>query len=161
MPRKRKSKIHADGFTIEVKKPKKDFKKMGEERLSKQLLENLVSLQKVHTDLAVKFDKLSKEISNLLTLFEITARTFAKNVPKTPEFEKDKEFLEKIDRLLDQNKVIARGLMMMEDRLKERVYGPQQQLQPQHPQQPQQQKPEEQNMQPSMFNQERRPLPRF
>jgi hypothetical protein len=91
--------------------------------LEQSLVKNLVELQKIHTDLAEKFDKLSKEISNILMLFEITARNFAKNVP-IGEYEKDKDFLEKIDRLLDQNKVLAKGLTLMEERLRERMYGP-------------------------------------
>ena len=91
--------------------------------LSKALLENLVALQKINLDLTEKFDKLAGEISQLLTLFEVTARTFAKNAP-AGEYEKDKEFLEKIDKLLDQNKVLAKGLTLVEERLRERMYGP-------------------------------------
>ena len=45
--------------------------------LDERVLENLIQLQKVHTDLAEKFDKLAKEISSLLSLFELTARSFA------------------------------------------------------------------------------------
>jgi len=90
--------------------------------LEETLIRNLVELQKVHTNLAEKFDKLAKEISQLLALFELTARSFAKHAP-IGEYEKDKDFLEKIDRLLDQNKTLAKGLMLMEERLRERVYG--------------------------------------
>jgi chaperonin cofactor prefoldin len=91
--------------------------------LSHTLAKNLVELQKINTDLAEKFDKLTKEISQLLALFEVTARNFAKQAP-IGEYEKDKDFLNKIDRLLDQNKVLAKGLTMMEERLRERMYGP-------------------------------------
>jgi len=90
--------------------------------IEKALIQNLIELQKIHTDLALKFDKLSKEISSILALFEMTARSFAKSMP-VGEIEKDKDFLEKIDKLLEQNKTLAKGLMLMEDRLKERVYG--------------------------------------
>ena len=38
-------------------------------KLEEKILENLVELQKVHTNLAEKFDKLSSNISNLLGLF--------------------------------------------------------------------------------------------
>lgn len=120
--------------------------KKSPKSLDRKILENLVSLQKVHTDLAVKFDKLSKDISNLLTLFEVTAQSFAKNLP-TGEIEKDKEFLDKIDKLLDQNKTIAKGLTLMEEHMKERVYGG-----------AVEKKPEE--MRPSL-NERPRPLPRF
>jgi len=102
-PKHKKEKVHSD--------------------LEDTLVKNLVELQKIHTDLAQKFDKLSKEISNILMLFEVTARNFAKNVPMG-EYEKDKDFLDKIDRLLDQNKVLAKGLTLMEERLRERMYGP-------------------------------------
>ena len=90
--------------------------------LQHKVVENLVELQKVHTNLAEKFDKLSGQITNLLSLFELAARSFAEH-PANQGMEKDKEFLDKIDRLLDQNKTIAKGLTLMEDRIKERVYG--------------------------------------
>ena len=115
--------------------------------LEAKLIENLVELQKVHTDLAEKFDRLSKEISNLLALFEVTAKNFAKSAP-LGEYEKDKEFLEKIDKLLDQNKVLAKGLTLMEERLRERVFGPVPQQQVVQQAQPQ-------------FNQSGRSLPKF
>jgi len=117
MPKKRtNSKSSTSNKTVIKKAPVK------KRDIEQKLVENLVSLQKVHTDLAVKFDKLTKEISSLLALFEVTAKNFAKNAPRS-EFEKDEEFLEKIDKLLDQNKTIAKGLTMMERRMKERVYG--------------------------------------
>jgi hypothetical protein len=91
-------------------------------KLEEKILENLVELQKVHTGLAEKFDKLSSNISSLLALFEMAARSFAQS-PGNLATEKDKEFLEKIDRLLEQNKTIARGLTLMEERIRERMYG--------------------------------------
>ena|SRR3989344_4865476 len=100
-------------------------KKMAEVdygKLQEKIIENLIELQKVHTNMAEKFDKLSEQMINLLTLFEMAARSFADH-PANQGTEKDKEFLEKIDRLLDQNKTIARGLTLMEERIRERVYG--------------------------------------
>jgi len=140
--------------------------------LEETLVKNMVELQKVHTNLAEKFDKLAKEISQLLGLFELTARSFAKHAP-IGEYEKDKEFLEKIDRLLDQNKTLAKGLMLMEERLRERVYGaapeptkkPQAPQPPQTPQTPQvarEQQANQQNEAPFQTSiASRRPLPRF
>ena len=90
--------------------------------IDKTIIENLIELQKIHVNLAEKFDKLSKQVSDLLTLFEMTARSFATN-PNIQSSEKDKEFLEKIDKLLEQNKTIAKGLTLMEERVRERVYG--------------------------------------
>ncbi len=90
--------------------------------LEQTIIKNLVEIQKVHVDLAEKFDKLAKEISQLLGLFEITAKRFSSHAA-LGEYEKDKEFLEKIDTLLDQNKTLAKGLTLMEERLRERVFG--------------------------------------
>ncbi len=89
--------------------------------LEEKLIENLISLQKVHLGLTEKFDSLSKQISQLLALFEMAARSFANN-PAIKGTEKDKEFIDKIDKLLDQNKTLAKGLMLMEGRIRERMY---------------------------------------
>ncbi|RMD67997.1 hypothetical protein D6817_00005 [Candidatus Pacearchaeota archaeon] len=94
--------------------------KESHDELMKILIQNLVELQKINVDLSAKFDKLAKEISHLLALFEIAAKNFAKSMPVS-EYEKDKEFLEKIDKLLEQNRTIAKGLMLMEERLREKL----------------------------------------
>lgn len=98
-------------------------------QLEERLIDNLVQLQKVHTDLADKFHALSKQIESLVGLFELSARAFAKQV-NVPGAEKDREFLDKIDRLLDQNKTIAKGLTLMEEKMRERLYGTQPQASP-------------------------------
>ena len=118
--------------------PKKSSKKSGSEKTTKKsttkrktnskkletkIIDNLVKLQKVHTDLGEKFENLADQISTLLALFEVTAKNFAKN-PELKIAQKDREFLEKIDKLLDQNKTIAKGLTMMEKRVREKVYSP-------------------------------------
>lgn len=99
-------------------------KSMGASRgtLEEQTISSLIELQKVHVNLAEKFEKLSTQIENLLALFELAARNFAKQ-PSMQNTEKDKEFLDKIDKLLDQNKLLAKGLTMMEEKMRERVYG--------------------------------------
>ena len=86
------------------------------------LLRNMVELQKVHVHVVERFDKLSHQLSDLLALFEATARSFAEH-PSNQSLEKDKDFLEKVDKLLDQNKTIAKGLTLMEEHIRERVYG--------------------------------------
>jgi len=93
------------------------------EKLETRLINNMIELQKVHTDLAEKFDKLSENISHLLALFETSARSFAKQT-NIQMNDKDREFLDKIDKLLDQNKTIAKGLTLMEEKMREKVYGP-------------------------------------
>ncbi len=126
--------------------------KIETEKLQEKLIENLVELQKVHTDMAEKFDKLTGQITNLLTLFEMAARSFAEH-PANQGTEKDKEFLDKIDKLLDQNKTIAKGLTLMEDRLKERVYGA--------PNMPQRQMPAQDKNDEYESSSLNRPLPKF
>jgi len=91
--------------------------------LEKALIDNFVNLQKVLTNLAVKFESLSDQISKLLQLFEISAKSFVEK--KSSDFEgksKDKEFLDKLDTLLNQNKTIAKGLTLIESRLRKEAY---------------------------------------
>ena len=84
--------------------------------LPKALIENFVGLQKVQADLALKLDALAKQVSELLRLFETTAKTFAEN-PAVLTAERDKEFLDKINQLLEQDKAIARGVVYIEERV--------------------------------------------
>jgi hypothetical protein len=109
-----------------IKTSKKQSKKIDRKRTIKEvekvLIENMVSLQKVHADLAEKFDKLTNEISTLLKLFEMAARSFSKSGPVKASV-KDTEFLNKIDKLLEQNKTIAKGLSLMEEKVRQRMYG--------------------------------------
>jgi len=101
---------------------KKEGEKSNQEEINKMLVENFVSLQRVLTDLSIKFDKLANNMSGLLSLFELSARSFM-NKPEIKDSEKDKEFLDKLNALLEQNKTIAKGLTLMEEKIRERVYG--------------------------------------
>lgn len=92
---------------------KKEFSPKKDEEVEKILIENFVSLQKVMTNLAVKFDNLSGQISKLLELFEISAKTMAE---KGYSLGEDKKILEKLDSLLDHNKVIAKGIALLHER---------------------------------------------
>lgn len=96
--------------------------KKSHEQLNQMLIENFVSLQKAITNMTLKFDRLSDNMAKLLNLFEMSARSFMSS-PNIADAEKDKEFLEKLNSLLDQNKTIAKGLTLMEERFRERVYG--------------------------------------
>jgi len=87
------------------------------------LIENFVNLQRVMTNLSIKFDNLSDQISKLLQLFEISAKAFTeKELGRgSLDREKDKELVDKLNVLLDQNKTIAKGLTLMEQRVRERA----------------------------------------
>ena len=106
-----------------VKKSIRSARKKPEARIETKIIDNLIELQKVHTSLASKFDNLAEQISGLLALFEMTARSFATQ-PHIQMAIKDKEFLDKIDRLLEQNKTLAKGLTIMEQKMREKIYGP-------------------------------------
>ncbi len=121
MPKRVTKKIVETTTTEEKNKPS-SRKRATKKEIEKQIVENLIELQKVHINLAEKFDRLSNEISSLLALFEMAARSFAKN-PSVKGTERDHEFLEKIDKLLEQNKTIAKGLTLMEGKIRERMYG--------------------------------------
>ena len=122
--------------------------KSEDTNLENKIVENLIELQKVHTNLAEKFDKLAKEISNLLALFELTAKNISRNIPSQTGGVKDEEFLEKINKLLEQNKTIAKGLTLMEEKVREKMYAPS----------PQSQAKREEHVN---FPPQGRPLPRF
>jgi len=102
--------------------PKSTDKKSTQKTdIDQALLDNFVNLQKVLTNLAVKFEDLSNNISKLLQLFELSAKSFADKPIKTPGV--DEEFLKKLDSLLDQNKTISKGIMLMEERIRGRAIG--------------------------------------
>jgi len=127
----------------------------SEVKLERVLIENFVGSQKVMVNLSVKFDSLTNKISKLLELFEISAKALAEKDFNLEKETKDTEkVLGKIDTLAEQNKVIARGLTLMNEKLSEepeyppvqkplRQPRPQPQSQIQQPQiqQPQMQKP--------------------
>ncbi|MFH1238094.1 MAG: hypothetical protein ABIH79_02575 [archaeon] len=79
------------------------------------LLENFVGLQHAMTNLSVKFGSLSDNITKLLQVFEEAAKSFISGDKLD-----DKSMLKKIDSLLDQNKTIAKGLILMEESLRNR-----------------------------------------
>jgi hypothetical protein len=92
-----------------------------EVKVEKVLLENFVALQQVMTNLAVKFDNLSGQISKLLELFEISAKTLAEKNYSAEEKE-DKRVVEKLDSLIEQNKVLARGITLLHEKDSEKQY---------------------------------------
>jgi hypothetical protein len=93
---------------------------MTKAELEQALLNNFVNLQKVLTNLSVKFEDLSNNISKILQLFEISAKSFAEKYSSGGGTDSDREFLKKLDALLDQNKTIAKGIMLMEERVRQR-----------------------------------------
>lgn len=100
---------------------KQDFNPDNPEKnlsLETKILENFVSLQKVMTNTAIKLDTLNENLVKLLALFEGAAKNILEKNPAldTP----DKEFLGKLDSLLEQNKTISKAIMLMEERIRNR-----------------------------------------
>jgi len=95
-------------------------KSMTKAELEQTLLDNFINLQKVLTNLSLKFEELSTNIEKLLQLFEISAKSFAEKISKDGGESGDKELIEKLDALLNQNKTISKGIMLMEERMRNR-----------------------------------------
>lgn len=94
----------------------KSPKKASNKEFESKLIENFVSLQKVMTSLSENFENLSNRMTELLDLFEESAKTLtAKDFKITEEKDNNPELLSRIDKLLEQNKIIARGITMIHD----------------------------------------------
>jgi hypothetical protein len=103
----------AGAQTTTKTQPKKEIIKktiMPANPTEKILVENSIALQKVMTDLAEKFTNLSTQLSKLLQLFEISAKTLAEK-----GLSDNTQMLQKLDALLDQNKTIARGIALLHE----------------------------------------------
>ena len=105
----------------EVKKRKSSGeKKMTAREREELLIENFVGLQHAMTNMSIKFGSLSDNISKLLQVFEEAAKNSISGGTND-----DKDMLNKIDSLLNQNKTIAKGLVLMEGNLRGRSKEPQ------------------------------------
>lgn len=108
----------------QIKQDNKNTKLTSKEEIEKVLIENFISLQRVLTNLSSKFDELSTNMSKLLELFEISAKSFAEKyqdgIPDKPT-DVDRELIKKLESLLDQNKTIAKGIMLMEEKIRDRA----------------------------------------
>ena len=109
-----KTTIHEQPERIVEKKPKE--KKMTAREREELLIENFVGLQHAMTNLSIKFGGLSDNIGRLLQVFEESAKNFMEG--GRPD---DQDLLKKINSLLDQNKTIAKGLVLMESKLRGRA----------------------------------------
>ncbi|OGJ13020.1 hypothetical protein A3K62_00530 [Candidatus Pacearchaeota archaeon RBG_16_35_8] len=83
--------------------------------VEKALIENFISTQRVLVNLSIKIDGLATQISKLLELFEISAKALAEKNFRMSGDMGNERIIQKIDTLLDQNKIIARGLTLMHE----------------------------------------------
>lgn len=96
--------------------PKKIKRTPAERNIDRALTNNFIALQKVMVNLATKFDSLSNQISKLLELFEIAAKSLAKKDFELNTEKKDtKEILEKLDNISQQAGLIGKGLVLIHE----------------------------------------------
>lgn len=88
--------------------------KTGDES-QKILLENFVGLQSVMTNLSSRLNDLTEKISKLLDLFETSAKAITEKGGLISELGQNKEVSEKLNKLLDQNKVLAQGIALLHE----------------------------------------------
>ena len=99
-----------------TKKTTSSSKKSKEIKIDKALTDNFIALQKIMVNLSTKFDNLSNQISKLLELFEISAKSLARK-----DFEGDKEnkdiktVLGKLDNISQQAGLIGKGLALIHE----------------------------------------------
>lgn len=132
------------------KAPKKSSSKTHESETSAKILEqNMVALQKVLSQLTLKVDRLTTKMSDLLELFEHSAKALTEKDLEEEKSQKNiKQILGKVDNLFEQNKILARGLTMMHDKVEGNI---EPQMPPQQIQKPStQQSSPTQEMNPSL-----------
>lgn len=85
-----------------------------ENEVNDALIENFVELQHVLINLAEKLNKLSDNVAALVSIFTQAAKSFEEKQPQS-----DIELLRKLSMILEQNKIIARGLSIIEERMRQ------------------------------------------
>lgn len=86
------------------------------EKLLHQLIENTVLLQKKDAELMTSNKKLIDKIDKMLNVFDEAS----KHVMEVSEDKKLSELTDKLEELLEQNKTIAKGLLMLEQYVRKR-----------------------------------------
>lgn len=129
--RGRKSKEHKHAEHTESSKIHPHLK--GYDKTIMLLIENNVGLQKKLLGLTESIDELTKKVSRLLSLIEKASENYigGEGVEKGIIERKsesgskvaDKELVDKLEGLIKQNKMIARGLILLERFVREKTRG--------------------------------------
>lgn len=88
--------------------------KVSQEKLVEQLIRNNISLQKKSADLLVAINTLTKKVDSLLNVFEKAAEEIKKGEVEEP-------LSKRLEALIEQNKTIARGLLLLEKYIREKT----------------------------------------
>ena len=81
--------------------------------IDKIMTNNFISLQGVLTDLAIKMENLTSQMTKLLEIFETSAKALSEKGIETIGKIDDKKILEKLDELLEQNKTLAKSVSII------------------------------------------------
>ena len=94
--------------------------------------QNSVAIQKVLTNVSEKLDRLTNQLEEVLELFNKAADSFAKSQgiderkiedtimkERLTKSREEDDLIKKLDSLIDQNKTIAKGLVLMEQKSRE------------------------------------------
>ena len=81
-----------------------------ENKLDKALAQNMIALQSVMVSLTEKLGGLTDKVSNLVELFESSAKAIAEK-----DFKQNKKMEGQLDNLAEQNKILARGLTLLHE----------------------------------------------
>ena len=85
------------------------------------LVENSIALQKILTSVSYNLTKLTEEITLILELFKEASKTFGEErATEEVDFDHKRNLISKLDVLIEQNKHIARGLILLESTLRDR-----------------------------------------
>ena len=94
-------------------------------KVDRALVDNFIALQKVMVNLSTKFDNLSLQISKLLELFEISAKSLARKDIESSQSNSSaietKKVLDKLDNLTQQAGLIGKGLALIHEINSERT----------------------------------------
>ena len=105
-----------------TKKIRSPPRKREEIKIDRALTDNFITLQKIMVNFSTKFDILSNQISKLLELFEISAKSLAKKDLEIGKEGKDmQKVFEKLDNISQQAGLIGKGLALIHETRSERM----------------------------------------
>jgi len=93
--------------------------KTSEKSAARLVIENSIALQKVSAEMAFSLNKLMKEVSELVNVFKEAEKSMRDEKTSDTVFKEEISSIKtKLDMLIDQNKTIARGILLLESALK-------------------------------------------
>lgn len=86
------------------------------------LLENSIALQKTMADLALELKSLNQKVARIVSSFESASLAFKE--AKEKGIAEPKDISEKLDMIIDQNKTIAQGVLLLEESIRVKPSSP-------------------------------------